>query len=51
MSLRLKTSRNEVTKYQEVTLQGIIMQEILTVIAYPIVWIICAYLLKIESVK
>jgi len=49
MSLRLKTSRNEVTKYQEVTLQGIIMQEILTVIAYPIVWIICAYLLKIES--
>ena len=25
------------------------MQEILTVIAYPVVWIICAYLLKIES--
>jgi uncharacterized membrane protein YhdT len=25
------------------------MQEILTVIAYPIVWIICAYLLNIES--
>jgi uncharacterized membrane protein YhdT len=25
------------------------MQEILTVITYPIVWLICAYLLKIES--
>ncbi|PKN10647.1 MAG: hypothetical protein CVU72_00470 [Deltaproteobacteria bacterium HGW-Deltaproteobacteria-7] len=25
------------------------MQEILTAITYPIVWLICAYLLKIES--
>ncbi len=25
------------------------MQELLTAITYPIVWIICAYLLKIES--
>ncbi|MHB8137143.1 MAG: hypothetical protein ACYDGO_01985 [Smithellaceae bacterium] len=25
------------------------MQEIFTVIAYPVVWLICAYLLKIES--
>lgn len=25
------------------------MQEILTVVTYPIVWIICSYLLKIES--
>lgn len=25
------------------------MQEILTVIIYPIVWLICSYLLKIES--
>lgn len=25
------------------------MQEILTVITYPIVWLICSYLLKIES--
>jgi hypothetical protein len=26
-----------------------IMQELLTAITYPIVWVICAYLLKIES--
>jgi len=26
-----------------------IMQELLTAITYPIVWIICAYVLKIES--
>lgn len=25
------------------------MQELLTAITYPIVWVICAYLLKIES--
>ena len=25
------------------------MQELLTAITYPIVWLICAYLLKIES--
>lgn len=25
------------------------MQEILTIIAYPVVWLICSYLLKIES--
>lgn len=25
------------------------MQEILTVITYPVVWLICSYLLKIES--
>ena len=25
------------------------MQEILTAITYPIVWLICGYLLKIES--
>lgn len=25
------------------------MQEILTAITYPVVWLICAYLLKIES--
>lgn len=25
------------------------MQELLTAITYPIVWIICAYVLKIES--
>ncbi|KAF0154884.1 MAG: hypothetical protein FD159_2427 [Syntrophaceae bacterium] len=25
------------------------MQELLTAVAYPIVWLICAYLLKIES--
>jgi hypothetical protein len=25
------------------------MQELLTAIAYPIVWLICSYLLKIES--
>lgn len=25
------------------------MQEILTAVTYPIVWLICAYLLKIES--
>jgi hypothetical protein len=25
------------------------MQELLTAVTYPIVWIICAYLLKIES--
>jgi hypothetical protein len=25
------------------------MQEIFTVITYPTVWVICAYLLKIES--
>lgn len=25
------------------------MQELLTVIAYPVVWLICSYLLKIES--
>jgi uncharacterized membrane protein YhdT len=25
------------------------MQEILTVVTYPIVWLICSYLLKIES--
>jgi len=25
------------------------MQEILTAITYPIVWLICVYLLKIES--
>ncbi|KFN40251.1 hypothetical protein KN63_00130 [Smithella sp. F21] len=25
------------------------MQEILTVITYPAVWLICSYLLKIES--
>jgi hypothetical protein len=25
------------------------MQELFTAITYPIVWIICAYLLKIES--
>jgi hypothetical protein len=26
-----------------------IMQELLTAITYPVVWLICAYLLKIES--
>jgi hypothetical protein len=26
-----------------------IMQELLTAITYPIVWLICSYLLKIES--
>jgi len=25
------------------------MQELLTVITYPVVWLICSYLLKIES--
>jgi len=30
-------------------LQRIIMQEIFTVIAYPVVWLICTYVLKIES--
>ncbi|MDP2854556.1 MAG: hypothetical protein Q8O28_09990 [Smithellaceae bacterium] len=25
------------------------MQELLTAVTYPIVWLICAYLLKIES--
>lgn len=25
------------------------MQELLTAITYPVVWVICAYLLKIES--
>jgi len=25
------------------------MQELLTAVTYPIVWVICAYLLKIES--
>jgi uncharacterized membrane protein len=25
------------------------MQELLTAVAYPVVWIICSYLLKIES--
>ncbi len=25
------------------------MQELLTIIAYPAVWLICSYLLKIES--
>ena len=25
------------------------MQELLTVVTYPIVWLICSYLLKIES--
>ena len=25
------------------------MQELLTAIAYPIVWLICSYILKIES--
>lgn len=25
------------------------MQELLTAITYPVVWLICAYLLKIES--
>lgn len=25
------------------------MQELFTVIAYPVVWLICSYLLKIES--
>jgi|YelNatPaOPRAMG01_1025707.scaffolds.fasta_scaffold85572_2 zinc transporter ZupT len=27
----------------------ILMQELLTAITYPIVWLICSYLLKIES--
>ena len=26
-----------------------IMQELLTAITYPVVWLICSYLLKIES--
>jgi zinc transporter ZupT len=26
-----------------------IMQELLTAVTYPIVWLICSYLLKIES--
>jgi hypothetical protein len=26
-----------------------IMQELLTAVAYPIVWLICSYILKIES--
>ncbi|NLN38216.1 MAG: hypothetical protein GX155_01310 [Smithella sp.] len=25
------------------------MQEIFTIVAYPVVWLICTYLLKIES--
>lgn len=25
------------------------MQELLTAVTYPVVWVICAYLLKIES--
>ena len=49
MSLRLKSSRDHATKYQEVILQRIVMQEILTVITYPVVWLVCSYLLKIES--
>ena len=25
------------------------MQEILTAVAYPVVWLVCSYILKIES--
>ena len=25
------------------------MQELLTVVTYPIIWLVCSYLLKIES--
>jgi len=39
----------KVVQYQEFMLQRIIMQEIFTVIAYPVVWLICTYLFKIES--
>ena len=39
----------KVVQYQEFMLQRIIMQEIFTVIAYPVVWLICTYVLKIES--
>ena len=36
-------------KYQNKYFKRIIMQELLTAVTYPIVWLVCSYVLKIES--
>lgn len=49
MSLRSSADQHVVENTIKSQLMRMIMQELLTAITYPIVWIICAYLLKIES--
>jgi hypothetical protein len=35
--------------HKKLFLKRMIMQEILTAVTYPIVWLVCSYILKIES--
>jgi uncharacterized membrane protein len=36
-------------KYHNKYFKRMIMQELLTAVTYPIVWLVCSYVLKIES--
>jgi len=36
-------------KYHDEYFKRMIMQELLTAVTYPIVWLVCSYVLKIES--
>jgi hypothetical protein len=47
--LKFSVKAVSIIKIKQAALKRIIMQELLTAITYPTVWLICSYILNIES--